>query len=689
MNDLITYKERDLDDIHKLLGADDARVLKARATAVAHFLRAADKAKAAEEIKDLVPGLKGMSLKNLYKLAEKFDPERPLMSLADGRMLRRLLVGGLASNQEFKEYWWRLCLDNQRVTSSAYHELLSRLRAGEVIPGFGDWRDVYALEHEGLRPHPDTACPYGPDLLQPKGWTLRNLTRIKPDAFALVAARKGIMQAQMELLPTVKRTRAGLKSCRVVQIDDMWYEHKVAFGSNKKAQRVVEWAMIDVATGYLFANLPKPVIEAEEGKLETLKSKWTRYLIAHLVHDIGIPEEGVLIMGEKGTASLDDKWAEHLHQVSDGRIDFGAGGVLTGSFYEGGPKGQGHGNPRYKGLLEGFHALIKNRLAGVEGHIGGGRDEHSEYTYGIDQQDNRLRRLVEALEASRPGIRERVKFPYMDYYDFRLIIDAAYQSINNRHTHALEGWKEQGFCLPYYYDVGSTNWLPLTSVYSEPAPIRDAKLAAIESGALKSRTVRLSPAEAWKTRESDRAWKCSESFAALEVMGVEMAVNCHCNDHLMMKYKDLSTFTDVEISGMLLGGGSLTRGENYLVWINPFKPTVAYVATLTGKFIGCANIIEAHRYDDIEGIKRQIGVRNAAFAAEMKKTRAVRTKMAQREAARQSVNAAVILGEDPALKAAIGSAAQHELESTEEADIDLSWEPEGSPADEIDPNEIL
>ena len=687
MNTLITFEENDLHDIHTMLGAKEAEALKFRAMAVAHFLRAKDRKAAAAEIASTFgQKAKGLTFKSLYRLANQFDGT--LMSLVDRRLIRRISAGGLAENAEFTAYWHQLCMENKRATAPAYRELMRRLAAGEVIPGFGDWRKIFAGEHGGLYPEPERACPYSADGMAPKGWTLRNLNRLKPDAFALEAARKGTMAATMDLLPYIKRTRGGLKSCRVVQIDDMWYEHKVAFHGNKKAQRVVEWAMIDVATAKLFAYLPKPVIEAEEGKLSTLKTEWTRYLIAHLLHRIGIPEEGVLIMGEKGTASLENAWAEHLHQVSEGRIEFGAGGILTGSFYEGGPKGQGKGNPRYKGLLEGLHALIKNRLAGVAGQIGGGRDEHSEYTYGIQQQDDRLRKIVDALEPTRPGIRERIKFPFMDYYDFRTLIDAAYVSINSRQNHALEGWAEQGFVAPFYFDVGSATWQPVNAIYNEPAAIQAAKFAAIESGALKTKRVRLSPNEAWNMRAADRSWKCSESFAALEVMGVELAVNCHCNDRLQLRYKNLSTFTDVEVNGCLIGGGTLTRGENYLVWINPFEPTLAYVATLAGKFVGCANVVEEHRYDDLEGIKRSIGIRNAAFAAEMRKTRAVRTKMAEKEAAIAAANATEILGYDPAHRAAVGAAKAHELTRTKSADLDLDWVPESGEEEAIDPSDI-
>ena len=77
---------------------------------------------------------------------------------------------------------------------------------------------------------------------------------------------------------------------------------------------------------------------------------------------------------------------------------------------------------------------------------------------------------------------------------------------------------------------------------------------------------------------------------------------------------------------------------------------------------------EEHRYDDIEGIKRAIGVRNAALAAERKKIQPALNRMARQAAAVGAANAAVILGEDPALKAAIGAAAEHELGMAEAAE---------------------
>lgn len=686
--DIITFEEKDLHDVHTLLGAKEAEELKLKAAAVAHFIRAKDKEAAAKEIADAFgPRVRGgLSVKTLYRLAKKFeeaDDAHKLTSLIDRRLLRKLTAGGLAENREFVAYWHQLCLENKRATAPAYRELFARLRAGDRIPGFGDWRQIWAAERgSGILPDPKMACPYEAGVRMPKGWSLRNLTSIKPDAFALVAARKGTMHATMDHLPDVKRTRVGLKSCRVVQIDDMWYEHKVAFAQNKFAQRVVEFAMIDVATGKLFAYLPKPVIEKEDGTKETLRSAWTRYLIAHLLCTVGVPEEGCLIMGEHGTASGDGYLEETLARITGGKVTFGAGGLLSQPLFAGGFQGTPKGNPRYKGLLEGFHSLVKNELAAVSGHMGGGREGKSEFVYGMEKTDNQLRALATALEQERPGIRSRLQFPFMDYYDFRAIIDIAYDRINARRDHALEGWEGQGFMLPEYWDGASASWVPVDKIREMPGPIQMAYYNAIQQGTMKVRRTRLSPSEAWEVRKGDRA-KVYDPVVAVQVMGMELSKTCVCDGKLSLRYKDLSTFTDVEVSGILQGGGSLTRGKSYLVWINPFDGCKAYVCDIQGRYLGVAPVREDHRYDDIEGIKRAIGVRNAALAEERRRVQPALNRMARKAAAVAASNAAEILGEDPALRVAVRSAAEHELARVEAADLTGYLERADEPAQDL------
>ena len=687
MNELIEYHADDLHDIHTMLGAEAVETLKLKALAVAHFMRAKDKRAAAEEIaRTFGSKLKGISLKSLYRMADQYAASNcSLRSLMDGRMIRRLRSGGLAENKEFIAFWHELCLRNKRATAPAYRELFYRLKAGEVIPGFGDWRQIYASEHGGIFPSPERACPYEPGASVPKGWTLRTLTRLKPDEFALVAMRKGMMEATMEKTPDVRRTRSGLKSGRVVQIDDMWYEHKVTSPLNKKPQRVVEYAMYDVATGKIFAWLPKPVLEAMEGKLETLKSVWTRYCYAYLLGTIGVPKEGVIIQGEHGTASADNDLRVTLARISGGRIEFdgkrevvaeegsirfGAGGILTKPIEKGFYEGRGKGNPRYKGALEGLHGYVKNELAGVLGHMGGGRDEHGEWVYGMEKADDRLNAIVKALEPTRPGIGSRVIRPFMDYFDFRAIIDLAYSRINSRIDHHLEGWDEQGFMLPEFWNAAACAWVPVESVRNEPEVIQQAIYNSIQAGKIKVRKRRLSPAEAWDLREGDREWRLPPSVIALEVMGPRLCRTCTCTDKLQMRYKDPSTLTDCWVNGILDGGGSLERDVSYQVWINPFEPLKAFVADMNGRFIGTAKVQEMFGYDDIEGVKRALAVRQTALAEERKRIQPALNRMLRKEAAVAGHNATVILGEDPALSAAQKSAAAHELEKADAPELE-------------------
>ena len=675
MNAIVAYNERDLADIHTLLGADDAEKLKLKALAVAHFMRAKDRRAAAKEIAATFGAkLTGISFQSLYRLAERFAASGgSLRSLMDGRQLRKMNAGGLADNAEFKAFWWQLCLDNKRATAPAYRELFRRLAAGETIPGFGDWREIFASEHGGLYPAPERACPYAAGAVVPKGWSARNLAKLKPDEFALVAARKGTMAATMAHLPDIHRTRVGLKCCQVVQIDDMWYEHKVAFGANRHAQRVVEFSMIDVATGKFFAWLTKPVLEKEDGKKETLKSRWTRYLVAHLLGTVGVPDEGVLIMGEHGTASADGSLEESLARISGGRVRFGAGGLLSTPLGKGLYQGTPKGNPRYKGLLEGQHSLIKNELAAVRGHMGGGRDAQCEFVYGMERQDEQLRAIARALRNVRPGIETRMDFPFMDFLDFKAIVDAMYDHVNGRRTHSLEGWDEMGFMSAEYFDASAAAWVPVENIRRETSPIvAKALLDAIHAGHVKVRRARLSPAEAWNLRAGDRTWRLPPGVIATEVLGPQLAMTAVCSEKLELKCKDDSTLAEYVIPAIVDGGVALTRGAGYLVWVNPLDPFTAYVADAQGKFVGVARVSPKVCYGDQEEIERQLGVRQAALAAERKRLQPAITRMQMREAARAAKNAEAVFGEDPAMREAVADAAGRELVRVKAADLDLA-----------------
>ena len=659
----------DLRLVHERLGFEEARRLKALAAAVAGFAAAPDKAAFLAGARPALEaaGVRGISLPSMYRKAEAWAASGgSWRALLDGRALRRMEgAGGLAANREFVEFWQALALSNRRKTAPAYRELFRRLRMGERIPGVGDWRDVWAAEHGGVAPAPDMPCPYHPYTDAPHGWTYRNLMRLMPSKFAVAAARKGMMSAQMSYVPDVPRTRVGLAPCQAVQIDDMWHEAKVAWDGNKRAQRVMDLSMVDVLTGCTVAWMCFPVREDGDG-LRTVRSEWMRYLFAHLLCSVGIPEGGCYVMGERGTATADADLLRALEEATGGRVRFGAGGILSTPLGRGLFAGRPKGNPRFKALLEGKHALIKNDLGAVRGHVGGGRDHESEDAYGMDQEDARLRRMASALELSRPGILSRLSLPYMPWSDYWELARSVYEEADRRTWHRLEGWAECGFETGEWRPNADSPWLPVASLRRmEPGAARAfGSLVASDPSLFRMR--RMSPREAFESRRGEL--RRLDDVAAVLVMGEGLARPCRCDDRLQLRYRDDSTLRRLTVAGVLDGGRTLERGKFYQVWHNPLDGGRAYVADESGRYLGTAPVMVAARIDDQEAIERHLGLRQRAIAAEAKALAPyVRKRQAEAaEAARQ--NAVELLGRDPAEEAELADAAAAEVAASDAAD---------------------
>lgn len=615
-----------LEAIHTVLDADEARKLKALVVAVSAFASAPTRSEKELIVKkaqlELAPlGLTGLSLKSMYRKADQLERAyraggvtAAVLALADKRVMRRI-KSGIGTNRELVEYWHQLCGANRRKTAPAYRALLSELASGASIPGVGTWRDVWAKEHGGVYPSDEMECPWSPLTLDaPEGWSLRNFMRLKPDDFVLAAARQGLMSAKENFLPTVPRTRVGLKCCQVLQFDDAWHEVKVAWHGNKHAQRVVELSMIDVLTGYTIGFLCKPIRERPDGTKETLKQEWAGYFLAYLACNIGLPDCGTLIMGEHGTASVDSAFLARLTEATNGKIRFGAGSIMTGPLAAGLPCGPGKGNPRYKALLEGYHAVLKNELGSVKGHIGGGRGKQPEETYGLDKQDERLRRIATALEHRFPGIAERLQLPYIPYEDYMRLVYDAYDRLDRRSWHKMEGWESSGFVVGEVRHAGGA-WTPLNGLPPEQAR---ALKALADAGEMEFRLRRMSPKEAWQSRQGELT-RMSDVVAPL-IMGKELAQTCTCDKRLQLKFNDMSTLRkDIIVAGVLDSGVPLERGARYLVWINPLAGEKAYIATESGRYLGVAPVLVKARIDDTEAMHKAFGVRQSALSVEMKR----------------------------------------------------------------------
>ncbi len=673
----------ELQRLHELVPPGEAARVKALAEGIALFLRAKDKAAALRTVSQRLAalGVRGVSPQSLYRKAAAWR-RGGICALVDGRAARKAPALALSGNRAFLAHWHDLVCSNRRATRPAWSALVAQLRAGERIPGVGTWREIWAAENGGYQPPPGMPCPYAENT-PPRGWSLRHLTRLKPDAFAIDAARHGLMAATMDRAPAVPRTREGLACGAVWQLDDMWYEQKVSYAGNRHAQRVVEYALLDALTGHVALRLMKPVRERDDGTRETLRSAWTRYVVAALVCCVGVAPEGCLIMGEHGTAASDPELDAALAECTGGRVRFGAGSILSGPLGEGLYGGRPKGNPRYKGRLEGFHALIKNELGGAPGSIGGGRGAEPEEAYGMDREDERLRAMAAALEPQRPGILDRLRLPYPPFDDFCRLVEEAYARIEARTDHALEAWEKCGFVTGDYRLAPGAPWLPVSSLDQGDPALAAAVRDGIGRGTIPYRTRRLSRAEAWAARRG--TLRRYEPFVGARIMGDALARECVVSERRTIEFRDPDTDVRCTIYAGLEDGRELAPGARLRVWVNPLDSARAYVADAEGRWLGVARVLQAGLLGSDASdpaTRASLGLRQRALA-EGRRALAPHVAARQRRAAEAArVNALELLGRDPAEEAARAEAGREAARAVRPATLEelTAGLPEPEPA---------
>ena len=351
-------------------------------------------------------------------------------------------------------------------------------------------------------------------------------------------------------------------------------------------------------------------------------------------------------MGERGTATLDAELTAALGAISDGAVRFRAGGLITGPLAQGLPGGQPKGNPRFKGLIEQGHRIVKDLLGAVQGNVGGGRGVEPEAAYGMTRMDEQLRKIADALEDTRPGISRRLRMPFMPLDDFAELVNQAYDLMDARTAHEMEGWEQCGFVAGELLMPGGAGWVPAESVFRESETIRNAIMSLVDSGAIQYRQRRLSPAEAFASRSGEL--HRLDRFASRIILGDALAVRGRVSDRLQIAAKSADGSIDVTVSAVLADGRTLERGAEVLCWVNPLIPQHVLIADGAGRHLGESAVVSPARTDDDLAIQRQLGTRQRAIAAELRRLAPTirRRQRAAAEAAR--INATEILGYDPA-----------------------------------------
>ena len=675
----------EIDELLKMLPAEEAQRTLSFIDALKVFDRSADKKRCAAELAArLEPlGYKGISLKSLYRKLDQFR-KVGVWACVDKRVARRVTAQGIATNSVFVEAWHARVLSNRRKVKPAWRALIADLVNGVAIPGVGTWREMYASTY-GYRPAVDEPCPWSA-LNPPPGWSLRNLMQLKPDDFALTAARIGMGAAKIDFLPTVRLTRVGLLPCQVVEVDDMWYEHVVHFGRNLKPQRVVEFAAMDRLTGHVICHLAKPVIEKDDGTRSTFKSAWVRYLYHYLLCVVGVPAEGCLIKGEHGTASEDATFGAALAAINAVRkeaslkpVVFRAGAIVTQPLAKGLADVKHHGNPRHKGMIEQMHATLKHYADSlIFGNVGGGRDVQPEETIGLVREDAALVKIA----AAKPALASRLRFNFPTWSAFVVAAEEAHRRMDERTDHQLEGWEECGFTVTEVKYPGSPHWQAVGTPYDGRCVLPGEPLAGVQR-----RVRRMSPAEAWTfARLRTELEKVSPGFTPL-ILGKELAHAATVGDKLTMDVRDRETGERYTVAA-IIDGVPLSRGAKCLVWVNPMDVGKAYVQDAQGRFLGVAKVLQAVRADadaTVPELQEQLGLRSSALAEERRRLDPLVRKRLQERSDAAAANLAALGMEDPAERAEIEGRAAGELADGEAADgVDLEAPGEGEPTADVD-----
>ena len=590
-------------------------------------------------------GLGGMSLKRLYAKAARYRAEgwRAFVPAASAA------ATGIARNEAFLAHWHDLVTANQRVSKQAFDRLIAELRAGLEIPGYGDWRAIWRAEHPG-RAVPE-ACPYKVGVLLPQGWSLANLMRHKPSKWALTATRTGTLAAA-NLLPGIPRTRAGLKRGQIVEIDDMWHDVKVRYG-NAPAERCIELAMLDVATGYR-SYLLKPIRRREDGTREGVMARMMPYLLGYWLICQGYCPEGALLCGEHNTAALSKPLAEAIERATGGKVRFAAGGKLSQPLAKGLWEGKPRGNFRFKARLEGSHALVHNALGSVPGQVGYTRENAPEALYAMDKAEGALQRACAALAKADPDLPNRLRWPYIPYADYAALVAEAVTAINARTEHALEGWEAQGFVTGSFRLGQREPWRDLADLDTLPEGMRAAILAQLHADPELTRTRRLSPAEAWAKREGD-VIKADRCFMPL-ILGEALALRATVSAKMEIKVKDPAIDLEATVVAIVTTPTGeeriLERGQALLVWINPLEPDVAYLAEPTAsgpRYLGTAPVMAPAHQDDPEAITERLKIRAKVQALERAAILPIAQARAERKQADDAWNAQLIANAKRAL----------------------------------------
>jgi hypothetical protein len=517
------------------------------------------------------------------------------------------------------EAWRTYCARHFRSYKSAWLELAADYRVGKKV-GDVDWRAVFA-EHDELRLDPiPLQCPRGMPL--PDGWSYHNFMRHKPRQIEKLGARIGRMAAR-ELARPVRTTRAEMEPGQQYVFDDVTHDNRVVVAGQLKSVRPMELACLDVASGYKIAYGLKAAREdALEQRRIMLRERDMRFLVAHVLCNVGFHPDGVELFVENGTAAIRADLELVLNSLAireDGSplIAVSRSGVDRETAHAGQWGAKAKGNFRHKSHLESWNNLCHNRLDDLPGQTGSNsRINEPEETAALERTTHKL--LLSGM-AMPPELAKKLEMPVLDWQLFSDVLSERYEQIHATHDHFLEGW-EHNTERQWRVSVTDT-W------HSEESwqILKPEQRQLLEPIIAQDGMTRVAKKSRWQVyRNGVAKFIRLPDYATALICGRDLAEGRPCPamreitfvDHEIsltpLRYRLQSC---IDAAGALV---DLVEGKMYRWMINPFDPRAIFVLDEGGAYVGKCDRVDVPSRQDTEAVHKEMGKARADFDAALR-----------------------------------------------------------------------
>lgn len=519
-------------------------------------------------------GEKGRSFQTLRRLYYGFMEHGDWMQLIPKHLREKTRAAPLP--ESFVEFWRGACESNQRKCAPARRKLIARWRVGDVIPGYGTWREYWAAR--GLMFGADAVCP--PEL--PEGWSKGNLYRYVSDAVQLTLARRGISAAITQLAPIIG-TRVGLRPLEWVVLDDWESDFLVAVPGVERPCKLRGIICKDVATDMWLRFTLRPAALREDGKEDGIKRDDVKLVLCSLLQKFGYPTDYVMhIVLERGAATLNEGDKLALEELSGGMIKVHLTSMVSGRVLMGGFADKPVGNPRGKSWIESGFNLLHNEAGDIAGQKG------RRYDLAPAELDARKKHASALLRAGKEiSLRTRslLRIPFRS-------LDEAYEewsrilmAVNCSDDHNCEGFET----ITKWRFFDGDAWQDWDRLLEFPPETRERIQVSQRTERRIERWGRLIKGVALSRIPNEVAWRFMDAHASVLVQNYRITLRHAGTDYVFFA-------SDSPL---------LVEGAKYLAYFDSRDPGCVYLTNGKGAFRGALPRVRGIRRDDLEGLREE------------------------------------------------------------------------------------